>query len=58
VVASTRSCSDSVSMHARVQSTARAGSDRDLRAGDVGENLSIRRWQGVELDKGENNVAT
>jgi hypothetical protein len=58
VVASARPCSDSVSIHARAQSVARAGNDRDLRAGDTRENLSVRRWQGGELDNGENNVAT
>jgi hypothetical protein len=44
VAASARPRSDSVSMHAWVQSVARAGSGRDLRAGDTGENLSIRQW--------------
>jgi hypothetical protein len=34
-----------------------AGRGRGLRAGDAGENLSVRRWQGGELDRG-NNVAT
>jgi hypothetical protein len=50
--------SDNMSVHARAQSIARTGSDRDLRAGDAGEILSVHRWHGGELDKGENNVAT
>jgi hypothetical protein len=45
-------------MHTWAQSEARVGSSRDLHAGDAGENLSVHRWHGGELDKGENNVAT
>jgi hypothetical protein len=53
VAASTQARMGSASVHAWRR--AQWGSyGRDLRATDVGENLSVRRWQGGEMDRRDN----
>jgi hypothetical protein len=51
--------SDSVSVHARAQSAARAGSGRACVGATLKGILSVHQWRGGELDRGVgNNVAT